>query len=417
MDEDSPDRSGRPGLGAVPGGLVLLLASAAAVLAIAGLRATAGIVAPVFLALVLTVAVHPLHGLIRRWGAAPWVAMLGTLAAVYLILLALAGATVFAVARLLALLPTYQDRAQDVVDELGRALGRLGIGEGEVTAALDKIDLSALLDALRGVLDGLLGITSDLLLVVTVLLFMAVDAAGFTARLGLTGGRRPGLTAALAGFARGTRRYFVVSTVFGFVVAVLDTVALALLGVPLPLVWGLFSFITNYIPNIGFVIGLVPPALLGLLEGGPGTMLAVIAFYCVINVIIQSVIQPKVVGDVVGLSATVSFVSLVFWTWVVGPLGALLAIPLTVLARAVLLDADPRTRWLSTLISGGPAPAAAVPGGPAPAATAAPAAPAPEPAPARGPAPAPAVRTSGPGLVPVHGEGVDHDDVERDDDG
>jgi len=326
--------------------------------------------------------------------------MLGTLIAVYLILLGLAAATVLAIAQLVALLPTYQDRAQDLVDEAGRALAELGIDDQQVGAALGGLDLSAVVSALRGVLDGLLGITSALLLVVTVLLFMAVDATGFTARLELTGGRRPGLTAALAGFAGGTRRYLVVSTVFGLVVAVLDTVALALLGVPLPLVWGLFSFITNYIPNIGFVVGLVPPALLGLLEGGPWTMAAVIAVYCVINVIIQSVIQPKIVGDVVGLSATVSFVSLVFWTWVIGPLGALLAIPLSVLARAVLLDADPRTRWLSGLVSGGPSPAGRRT----------------RPARARVLAPAPTVGPSGgPDLVPVHGEGVDHDDVERDD--
>ena len=114
------------------------------------------------------------------------------------------------------------------------------------------------------------------------------------------GPRKPQVVEALADFARGTRRYLAVSTVFGLIVAVLDTIALALLGVPLPLLWGLLAFITNYIPNIGFVIGLIPPAILALLEGGPGLMLAVIAVYCVLNVVIQSVIQPKVVGDTVG---------------------------------------------------------------------------------------------------------------------
>ena len=187
------------------------------------------------------------------------------------------------------------------------------------------------------------------------------DAVGFTARLRSVG--RAGLAPALSGFASGTRRYLVVSTVFGLIVAVLDTIALTLIGVPLPVVWGLFSFITNYVPNIGFVIGLIPPALLGLLDGGPWTMLAVIAVYCVINVIIQSVIQPKVVGDVVGLTATLSFVSLIFWTWVIGPLGAILAIPLSVLAKAVLLDMDPRAHWLSVLVS--PGSPAAAPSGPA----------------------------------------------------
>lgn len=80
-------------------------------------------------------------------------------------------------------------------------------------------------------------------------------------------------------------------------------------------------------------------------------MAAVIAAYCVLNVVIQSVIQPKVVGDAVGLSTTLSFFSLVFWTWVVGPLGALLAIPLTLFAKALLVDADPATRWMRPLIS------------------------------------------------------------------
>jgi predicted PurR-regulated permease PerM len=81
-----------------------------------------------------------------------------------------------------------------------------------------------------------------------------------------------------------------------------------------------------------------------------GLMIAVIAVYSVINVVIQSVIQPKVVGDKVGLSATLTFLSLVFWAWVLGPLGALLAIPLSLLVKALLVDVDPSTRWLNPLI-------------------------------------------------------------------
>ena len=116
----------------------------------------------------------------------------------------------------------------------------------------------------------------------------------------------------------GTRSYLIVSTVFGLIVAVIDTAALWVMGIPAPLLWGLLAFITNYIPNIGFIIGLIPVAVLGLLEGGVGLMLGVIAVYCLVNVVIQSVIQPKVVGDAVGLSATLTFLSLVFWAWVLG---------------------------------------------------------------------------------------------------
>jgi AI-2 transport protein TqsA len=144
--------------------------------------------------------------------------------------------------------------------------------------------------------------------------------------------------------------------VFGLIVAAIDAGFLWLVGVPLPLLWGLLAFITNYIPNVGFIIGLLPPALLALLEGGPRLMIMVIVAYSVINFILQSIIQPKILADAVNLSLTLTFLSLVFWTFVIGPIGALLAVPLTLLAKALLLDADPNTRWISDLLEGAPPP-------------------------------------------------------------
>jgi len=93
--------------------------------------------------------------------------------------------------------------------------------------------------------------------------------------------------------------------------------------------------------------------LLALLDGGWMLALWVIVIYSVINFVIQSVIQPKFVGDSVGLTTTVTFLSLIFWAWVIGPLGALLAIPLTLLCKSLLLDIDPSTRWTDVLISSG----------------------------------------------------------------
>jgi predicted PurR-regulated permease PerM len=156
-------------------------------------------------------------------------------------------------------------------------------------------------------------------------------------------------------FTHGTRRYLVVATVFGAIVAVFDTMFLWLVGVPGALLWGLLAFITNYIPNIGFVIGLVPPAILALLEGGWSLFALVVVVYSVINLIIQSVIQPKIVGDEVGLSAVVTVLSLVVWSVLLGGIGAVLAIPLTLLVKALLVDVDPDTRWVGGLLGDRPA--------------------------------------------------------------
>ena len=120
------------------------------------------------------------------------------------------------------------------------------------------------------------------------------------------------------------------------------------------MLWVILAFVTNYIPNIGFVIAVIPPAILALLTGGWGACLAVIIAYCVINLTMQDFIQPKFVSDAVRLSLTLTFFSVVFWALVLGPIGAVLAIPATLLVRALLLDADPDAFWARSL-SGDPA--------------------------------------------------------------
>jgi AI-2 transport protein TqsA len=190
---------------------------------------------------------------------------------------------------------------------------------------------------------------------ISLLLFLSIEAGGAGDRLASIGADRPMISEALGRFAWGTRQYLLVTTVFGLIVAVLDSVALALLGIPLAVTWGLLSFITNYIPNVGFIIGVVPPALLGLLTGGPQLMVIVIIVYSGINFVVQSIIQPRFIGDAVGLSGTVTFVALVFWAWLLGPLGAILAIPLTLLAKALLVDTDPRAKWADALLRATPA--------------------------------------------------------------
>jgi AI-2 transport protein TqsA len=250
-------------------------------------------------------------------------------------------------------MPAYADQFAALQDNMSTALAGLGIDAEQIRDVVSHTDPSVIAGLVPALLGGVAGVLSNAVFLLAVLLFMSLDAANFPARMLAASTQRPHVVEALRSFATGTRRYLLVSTVFGLIVAVIDTLLLWALGIPLPLLWGLLAFITNYIPNIGFLIGLVPPALLGLLEGGVGLMVAVIALYSVINFVIQSVIQPKIVGDAVGLSTTVSFLSLVFWAWVLGPLGALLAIPLSLLAKGLLVDIDPATRWIDPLISGG----------------------------------------------------------------
>jgi predicted PurR-regulated permease PerM len=337
----------------LPRGVIVLLGLAGAVVAVAGLRSVSDILGPVFLALMLTVTASPLSAWLRRRGAPAWAAGLALVATVYLVLFGLGGAVVLSASRLVDLMPQYRDQFAVLRADIADALVRLGIDTGQLRDVVELIQPGNVADLFQAALGGILGVLSNGVFLLAVLLFLCLDAVHFPARLTEAARQRPEVVDALRSFAHGTQRYLLVSTVFGLIVAVIDTVMLWALGIPLPVLWGLLAFITNYIPNVGFIVGLIPPALLALLEGGPALMGTVIVLYCLVNFVIQSVIQPKIVGDAVGLSASMSFLSLVFWAWVLGPLGALLAIPLSLLAKGLLVDIDPSTRWIDPLISSG----------------------------------------------------------------
>jgi AI-2 transport protein TqsA len=260
---------------------------------------------------------------------------------------------VFSVARLASLLPSYQAQFTSLVDQFTRWLGERGVTQEQINAAVSQFDLNSLVGVLQRVVTGATGVVSDLAFILALLFFLILDSSSFPRRLAAAAAQRPQLVEALTGFAGATRQYVVVSTVFGLIVALVDVAALYWLDVPLPWLWGLLAFITNYIPNIGFVLGLIPPALLALLQGGVRQAVLVMVAYSVINFLIQSLLQPKFVGDAVGLSVTLTFLSLVFWTFVIGPLGALLAVPLSLFVKALLVDADPDGRWLDPLIAPG----------------------------------------------------------------
>jgi AI-2 transport protein TqsA len=338
---------------ALPRGLLVLLAMAGAVVAVAGLRSASGIVGPAFLALMIVITIHPLLAWLQRHRVPGWLAVVLTMLVAYTSLVALAAALVFSVARLATLLPSYQPQFTSLIDQFTERLGELGVTQEQINTAVSQFDLNSLVGLLQRVITGATSVVSDLAFILALLFFLILDSSSFPRRLAAAATQRPHLVEALNGFAGATRQYVVVSTVFGLIVALVDVAALYWLDVPLPLLWGLLSFITNYIPNIGFVLGLLPPALLALLQGGVRQAVLVIVAYSVINVVIQSLLQPKFVGDAVGLSVTLTFLSLVFWTFVIGPLGALLAVPLSLFVKALLVDADPDSRWLNPLIAPG----------------------------------------------------------------
>ena len=334
----------------LPRTLVILLELAAAVVVAGGIRAAAWLVAPVFLALVIVITVHPVHARLRARGLPSWAATTLLVLAVYGVLLVLAGVVVVSVARLATLLPSYAAEVNALLASATAELARFGVGAAQLREIAGTLNYGRLVGIVSGLLLGITSLLGSLVFLLSLLLFLSIEASGAGTRLALIARDRAPIAAAFTGFTRATRRYMGVNTVFGLLTGLVDAVVLALMGVPLAVLWGLLVFITNYIPYIGFWIALVPPVLLALLTGGWGLAIGVFVLFTVVNFVLTSVIQPKYVGDAVGISVSLTLVALVFWGWLLGTVGAVLAVPLTLFAKALLVDVDPQVRWANAIL-------------------------------------------------------------------
>lgn len=319
-----------------------------------GLKSTASIVAPVFLVLTLVITVAPLRRLLikHRWPSA--LASLVSLLAIYLLLIVILGSVVWSVFKLVDKLPDYATAFNRIFQSLLGLADRVGYGQEQIQKLAGTFQLTSLAGPAQSLLSGITGFGSLLVLIVAVVIFMAFDQADIGDRLDLVRRTRPHIAEGLQNFSERVRKYWVVTTVFGLIVAALDTIGLLFIGVPLAFTWGVLAFVTNYIPNVGFVLGVIPPALIALLDGGTGSAIAVVVVYVVLNIAIQTIIQPRFTGDAVGISGTVAFISLIFWAYLLGALGALVAIPATLFLKSTLLDSAVPAGWLSALISSAP---------------------------------------------------------------
>lgn len=337
----------RPG---APRFVMIVVAMGALVLALAGLKFAQDIVAPMFLALNLIIIVYPLQSwLNRRVGSI--IGAAASLITVLMLLALLIGLTAWSLIELVQSLPNYKEQFNQVVSESQDWLTTIGVSREVLQNSMQSIDPSSVLSFVTPIFSNTTSILSLLATLIIGVFFLAMDSIEVEERVERVSQKRPHIATALVDFTKGVRRYWIVTTIFGLIVAVLDVVALMIIQVPLVLVWGVLSFITNYIPNIGFVIGLIPPALLALLALGPWQMVAVIAAYCILNFVVQAIIQPKIAGESVGVTPTVSFLSLLLWVAILGWLGSLIALPATLLMKALLVDADPEARWFNALIS------------------------------------------------------------------
>ena len=328
----------------------ILVALGGATVTVFGLAAIAGIAAPILLALVLTICAHPVRRGLERRGVPRGLATGSVVATVFIVLAAFVAALGLALGQFATLLPQFSSQISDIGKTITDWLASVGFGTEQVQAVEAGFDPSNLASVVSGIFGSITNVTVALVIVLTMLILMAADAGYLPTLLTQLRPTRPTLVEALTNFASSVRRYMVATTLLGIAQGVLNALALILLGVPGAFLWGLLSFLCSFIPNVGYFIAIIPPTVFAFLTGGWELALPVIVIYAIVNAVVQSIVQPRVVGNAVALSQSLTFASVLFWAIVLGAIGAILAIPLTLLIRTILVDANPAAAWWRPLI-------------------------------------------------------------------
>ena len=308
-----------------------LLATAALVVIAAGIREAAEVLNSILFAMLLTVTVVPAFEALRRRGVGAGLAVVLTSLLLVVVLLVLLATLGLSGTRLLQVLPHYQDRAQS----LQRSIEQILVGRGidpERVFSLDVLQPNRLLGFAAGILSGLGKALSQALLLILIVAFFLAER----------GARRrilhPGGTAARV--ATDVRQYLVITALTGLGFAVAIYALMLAVGTDLALVWAVLAFVMNFVPNVGIILSVVPPALLTVLEYGWQRAVVIIAGFLVLNFLVDNVIKPRYMQSGLDLPPIVSLLSLVVWAYLLGPVGTLLAVPLTLAIRRVLVDED-----------------------------------------------------------------------------
>jgi predicted PurR-regulated permease PerM len=328
----------------------VLLGLAAFVIVVAGMRAAEPLMAPFLLAAFVAVAAAPPLFWLQGRGvpkAAALLVVLGTIVLAGALVLAVIGTSVTGFSNSL---PAYQARLSEQTAGLYAWLAAHGLPVPDA-ALRGLFDPGVALRVASSMLRGLGGVLGDAFLILLTVVFILLEAAGFPAKLRAAFGdpdsHLPRFTLAIAKI----KEYMALKTLVSLGTGLALGLWLAVLGVDYAVLWGLLAFLLNYVPTIGSVAAAVPAVLLALVQLGGGTALLAAGGYVAVNVVVGNVIEPRLMGRGMNLSPLVVFVSMVFWGWVLGTVGMLLSVPLTMVIK-VALDANDATRWLGVLLSG-----------------------------------------------------------------
>jgi len=332
------------------GAAKILIVTAALFVVFAGIKTAANILVPFLLSVFIAIICNPLIARASRYKIPKVLAVLLVIALFVVIALSLAGLVGKSLTELSLLLPEYREQLKDQFVWLTERLAEKNI---IISSALliEYFDPAAAMGLAADMLSGLGSVMANLFLIILTVIFMLFEASTLPKKLHFALADPDMRLKQIDRFLASVNNYLAIKTLVSIATGVTVSLMLWAFGLEFYLLWGVLAFLLNYIPNIGSIIAAVPPMSLAVLQLGVPEAGLIGLGYFIINIVMGSIIEPRYLGKGLGLSTLVIFLSLIFWGWLLGSVGMLLSVPLTMIIKIGLENSE-EGRWFAILLSG-----------------------------------------------------------------
>lgn len=246
-------------------------------------------------------------------------------------------------------LPTYKEKLTSEIDSIVLTFERYNI-DIDSTFLYEYVDPNFIIQSVANTLSAFGNVLTNYFLILFIVMFTLLEAAGFSNKIKLAFKNSDKSITNFHTFSENMNKYLTIKTIVSFITGILIYLSLMALGIDHAVMWGLVAFFLNYIPNIGSIIASIPAIIIAFIQFNALYAIIVAIIYLLVNVVMGSIIEPKYLGKELGLSTLIIFLSLIFWGWLLGPVGMLLSVPLTMIMK-IALESNDETKWIAILLS------------------------------------------------------------------
>jgi predicted PurR-regulated permease PerM len=325
-----------------------LVIVAALVIIIYGINQAQSVVALFLVSVFLTLLGTPPVLWLERKRVPPFLAVMIVMAGMITLLVIIGGVVGASLSTFSDSMPFYQKRLQEQVLALKTFLASKDIVITD-TVLLEYLNPGKAMSLTAGLLSGIGSALSNIVLILLTVTFILLEASSFPIKLRSVLGDPHRAFPQVTTFVNDIRRYMVIKTIINLIAGVIIGLWLYILGVDFPVLWAFVAFLLYYVPDLGSIICAIPAVLLALIQLGMGPAALVGAGYVAIGFIHGNVIEPRLMGRKLGMSTLVVFLSLIFWGSLLGPIGLVLCIPLTMTMKFAF-QSNESTRWIAVLL-------------------------------------------------------------------